>query len=239
MLSTIDEVASYVGSATGFSKESILAQIIAEVGHNFPANNNFANILFFGNVGEFGQYPWQKNATLKTRLANGGWLIDYDTPQAGADAYVLVLLDMALIRFYRSATWFTHSPESDCLILAASPWDAQHYGGNGSHLFDALQWVLANPGSEPTPSEPTPSEPVPAEPTPTEVVTAGEVDYTVQPGDTLWGIATAHLAPGGGPYTSAEMWHKIWAIVHATYGANMTVIPMIHPGDILKIPVGL
>ena len=248
MLTTLSDVAKYVSGLTGLSEEAIMAQMIAEVGHEFPANNNFANILFFGDVGQFGRQPWEQNAVLGTRLPNGGWLIRYNTAQAGADAYVTVLLDMSLIRFYRSATWYTHTPESDVLILAASPWDGGHYGGNGVNLFDALTFVET--GESPAPStESAKQQPVipesqetvepTSEPSDSEVVTNSELDYTVQPGDTLWGIVTKHLAPGSGPQTSADMWAKIWAIVHATYGGSTTIIPTIHPGDVLKIPVGL
>jgi nucleoid-associated protein YgaU len=58
--------------------------------------------------------------------------------------------------------------------------------------------------------------------------------HTVRPGDTLWGIAAAHLPPA---WPSAAIVDRYWRQV---YGANRAVVgpdpDLIHPGTRLLLP---
>jgi len=58
--------------------------------------------------------------------------------------------------------------------------------------------------------------------------------YTIRPGDTLWGIATAHLpAESRSPAQVTRYWRQIYAANRTTIGADPDLI---HPGTLLVIP---
>jgi hypothetical protein len=58
--------------------------------------------------------------------------------------------------------------------------------------------------------------------------------HTVRPGDTLWGIAAAHLPAGSrSPAQVDRYWRQIYAANRAAIGSDPD---MIHPGTRLKVP---
>lgn len=125
-----------------------------------------------------------------------------------------------------------------------SPGDA--YQSVGSDVYNsiqpeiqALQASIAGlqgggtaPVAAPNPPPPTPASPAPPPPAPAPPPVAAPAappppqTYTVKPGDTLWGIATA--LEGGG-----NNWQKIYNANKGVIGGNPNLIK---PGQVLTIP---
>lgn len=80
-----------------------------------------------------------------------------------------------------------------------------------------------------------------AGPAPTAAPAAGTTDpadtaegYVVRPGDTLWGVAAAHLPAGATEAEVAAEWPRWWAANRDVVGPDPDLI---HPGQVLQRPV--
>jgi hypothetical protein len=103
-------------SQTGLDYKVILSQWIAENGWTTPKNFNFGNIMVPG------------THTVET----------YSNGLAGVDAYVKFLQQSNYKGIMATAGG---TPTAQMAAIVASPWDAGHYGGDGSSLVNVYNSV--------------------------------------------------------------------------------------------------
>ena len=85
----------------------------------------------------------------------------------------------------------------------------------------------------PTTTAAIPASAAPA-PAPAPAPTPVADTVVVAPGDTLWALTAARLAPGSGPADVAAAWPAVHAANRAVVGADPDVI---HPGQVLDLSV--
>jgi len=122
----LSNYATQASSLTGLNKSVILAQWISENGWKVPTGYNFGNIMKPG------------THTLET----------YSSGSAGVQAYANFLKNNSNYNGVMATAGST--PESQLKAIVASPWDAGHYGGDGSlltNVYNSVTGASIVPGS--------------------------------------------------------------------------------------------
>lgn len=112
----LENYASQAASLTGLDKNVILAQWISENGWATPAGYNFGNIM-----------------------SNGKPAI-YSSPSAGVAAYANLINTGSYYSGVRASVG--QDAQTQIQAIASSPWDAGHYGGNGSILANVYNSIM-------------------------------------------------------------------------------------------------
>lgn len=96
-------------------------------------------------------------------------------------------------------------------------------------------WPAA--GEHPAPHDAAQPPPAPDDPDAVGAVDAATAagGVVVVPGDTLWGIAAAHLPEGAAPGAVAEQWPRWWSANRSVIGDDPDLI---RPGQQLQAPAG-
>lgn len=142
--SRVYQLAQGVAQQTGLHTNVVLAQWISEEGGAGMRHGQWSN---FGNNPAGISYGNPYADALSNGRTSGGFLA-FPSRQAGAQAYA----DMYLYdpNYPGVRATFGKSPQSQLSAIAASPWDAGHYGGHGQFLFsnyNSLTGLSLSPGS--------------------------------------------------------------------------------------------